>query len=235
MDSVRSKFGPNQYSWTLWRASAGGVYDARHPLTRTGTREARMRVMRVATDAGLVLGVEGPPQDYTLGLAPTMTSTPFASVSMCLCTPSCTTSVPRSTVSTAIRTTTAWITTARPRRLAGQVPARAALWDQSSLDRLQPRLLRMAEDIQGHQRRACPTASPAGSGRDAGPPVPDARPARAAHGLQLGGRGHGQLWRVPFQTRDQKELPAYGYRVKDSRAGGRSYSGRIETGIAVQD
>ena len=44
-------------------------YDPRHPLTRAGTREQRLNIMRVATNPGVVLGVEGPPQDWNLQLA----------------------------------------------------------------------------------------------------------------------------------------------------------------------
>jgi hypothetical protein len=43
-------------------------YDPCHPLTRGGTREARLSVMRVPTNAGAVLGAEGPPQDWNLKL-----------------------------------------------------------------------------------------------------------------------------------------------------------------------
>ena len=41
-------------------------FDPRHPLTRIGTRNARLKIMRVATGAGMVLGAEGPPQDWNL-------------------------------------------------------------------------------------------------------------------------------------------------------------------------
>ena len=44
-------------------------YDPRHPLTRAGTREQRLNIMRLATNSGVVLGVEGPPQDWNLKLA----------------------------------------------------------------------------------------------------------------------------------------------------------------------
>ncbi|MFB3826319.1 MAG: DUF5696 domain-containing protein [Bryobacteraceae bacterium] len=43
-------------------------YDSRHPLTRALTREQRMNIMRVATNAKVVLGAEGPPQDWNLSL-----------------------------------------------------------------------------------------------------------------------------------------------------------------------
>jgi hypothetical protein len=42
-------------------------YDSRHPLSRTGTREQRLNIMHVATNAGLVLGVEAQPQDWNTG------------------------------------------------------------------------------------------------------------------------------------------------------------------------
>jgi hypothetical protein len=44
-------------------------YNPLHPLSRTGTREQRLNIMRVATQAGAVLGAEGPPQDWNLQLA----------------------------------------------------------------------------------------------------------------------------------------------------------------------
>jgi hypothetical protein len=43
-------------------------YDPRHPLTRAGTREERMNIMRVATDNKLILGAEGAPQDWNLSV-----------------------------------------------------------------------------------------------------------------------------------------------------------------------
>jgi hypothetical protein len=39
-------------------------YSPLHPLTRSGLREARLKIMQVATNAGAVLGAEGPPQDW---------------------------------------------------------------------------------------------------------------------------------------------------------------------------
>jgi hypothetical protein len=44
-------------------------YNPLHPLTRTGVREQRLNIMRVATGAGVVLGAEGPPQDWNLSVA----------------------------------------------------------------------------------------------------------------------------------------------------------------------
>ena len=35
----------------------------------------------------------------------------------------------------------------------------------------------------------------------------------------------------PFKLEDGTELPAYGYRIKDSSATGRSFSGRVELGL----
>lgn len=43
-------------------------YDPRHPLTRSGTREQRLNMMRVAVNAKLVLGAEGPAQEWNLSL-----------------------------------------------------------------------------------------------------------------------------------------------------------------------
>lgn len=44
-------------------------YDPRHPLTRSATKEARLSIMRVVTSAGVVLGAEGPPQDWNSTVA----------------------------------------------------------------------------------------------------------------------------------------------------------------------
>jgi hypothetical protein len=41
-------------------------YNPLHPLTRSGTREQRLKVMAVAANAGIVLGAEGPPSDWNL-------------------------------------------------------------------------------------------------------------------------------------------------------------------------
>ena len=65
MDYYTSVLKPNM----IFLDTIGGLplvecYDPRHPLTRTGTREQRLNIMRVATNAKLVLGVEAPPQDW---------------------------------------------------------------------------------------------------------------------------------------------------------------------------
>lgn len=44
-------------------------YNPLHPLTRAGVREQRLNIMRVATGAGMVLGAEGPPQDWNINAA----------------------------------------------------------------------------------------------------------------------------------------------------------------------
>jgi hypothetical protein len=44
-------------------------YNPLHPLTRAGVREARVKIMQVATNAGAVLGAEGPPQDWNVRVA----------------------------------------------------------------------------------------------------------------------------------------------------------------------
>jgi hypothetical protein len=41
-------------------------FDPRHPLTRRETREQRLNILRVAGNAKLVIGAEGPPQDWNL-------------------------------------------------------------------------------------------------------------------------------------------------------------------------
>ena len=69
MDYYRRVLKPN----LIYLDTIGGLpgikcYDPCHPLTRGGTREARLSVMRVSTNAGAVLGAEGPPQDWNLKL-----------------------------------------------------------------------------------------------------------------------------------------------------------------------
>ena len=44
-------------------------YNPLHPLTRGGLREQRLKIMQVATNAGAVLGAEGPPQDWNAKVA----------------------------------------------------------------------------------------------------------------------------------------------------------------------
>jgi len=70
MDYYRHVLKPN----LIYLDTIGGLpliecYDPRHPLTRSGTREQRLNIMRVATNGGAVLGAEGPPQDWNLQVA----------------------------------------------------------------------------------------------------------------------------------------------------------------------
>jgi hypothetical protein len=44
-------------------------YDSRHSLTRSQSKEARLNIMRQVTNAGAVLGAEGPPQDWNVKVA----------------------------------------------------------------------------------------------------------------------------------------------------------------------
>ena len=69
MDYYQRALKPN----LIYLDTIGGLpliecYDPRHPLTRAGTREQRLNIMRVATNTGVILGVEGPPQDWNLKL-----------------------------------------------------------------------------------------------------------------------------------------------------------------------
>jgi hypothetical protein len=54
------------YLDTIGGLSLIECYDARHPLTRRETRAQRLNIMRVATKNGMVLGAEGAPQDWNL-------------------------------------------------------------------------------------------------------------------------------------------------------------------------
>jgi hypothetical protein len=65
-----AEFAPN----THYLDTVGGLpffecYDPRHPVTRSEDREHKGALMRVATEAGLVLGAEGQPRDWNLPIA----------------------------------------------------------------------------------------------------------------------------------------------------------------------
>ncbi|MGP8246556.1 MAG: DUF5696 domain-containing protein [Bryobacteraceae bacterium] len=67
MEFYRRALHPDMiYLDTIGGLSLIECYDPRHPLTRIGTREARLKIMQVATGAGMVLGAEGAPQDWNL-------------------------------------------------------------------------------------------------------------------------------------------------------------------------
>ena len=67
MDMYRRALKPD----LIYLDTIGGLpliecYNPLHPLTRSGTREQRLKIMAVATGAGMVLGAEGPPSDWNL-------------------------------------------------------------------------------------------------------------------------------------------------------------------------
>ena len=69
MDYYVKALKPNAH----WLDTAGGrpfmeCYDPQHPLTRSEDREQKLKLMQVATNAGLVLGLEAAPRDYHLAL-----------------------------------------------------------------------------------------------------------------------------------------------------------------------
>lgn len=70
MDSYMKTLKPE----LIYLDTIGGLpliecYNPLHPLTRTGVRESRLKIMQVATKAGAVLGAEGPPQDWNASVA----------------------------------------------------------------------------------------------------------------------------------------------------------------------
>lgn len=70
MEYYMSALHPNLiYLDTMGGLPLTECYDPRHSTTRTGNREARLDIMRVATSRKMVLGLEGTPQDWTLPLA----------------------------------------------------------------------------------------------------------------------------------------------------------------------
>lgn len=59
---------PNMiYLDTIGGLALEECYDPRHPLTRSECREERLDIIKSATGADLVVGAEGPPQDWNLG------------------------------------------------------------------------------------------------------------------------------------------------------------------------
>jgi hypothetical protein len=67
MDFYRRALKPNMiYLDTIGGLSLIECYDPRHPLTRVRLRDQRLNIMKVATGAGMVLGAEGAPQDWNL-------------------------------------------------------------------------------------------------------------------------------------------------------------------------
>lgn len=69
MDFYLRALKPNSvYLDTIGGLSLVECYDSRHPLTRAGTREQRLKIMHVATDNKLVLGAEGQAQAWNVGV-----------------------------------------------------------------------------------------------------------------------------------------------------------------------
>ena len=70
MEGYQRDLKPNLiYLDTIGGLALTECYDPRHPMTRTQNREARMDIMRVATNEKIVLGAEGTPTDWSLRLA----------------------------------------------------------------------------------------------------------------------------------------------------------------------
>ena len=70
MESYQRDLKPNLiYLDTIGGLALTECYDPRHPTTRSGNREARINIMRVATNEKIVLGAEGAPTDWSLGEA----------------------------------------------------------------------------------------------------------------------------------------------------------------------
>ncbi len=209
-------------------------YDPRHPLTRRGTREQRLNILRVATSAKLVLGAEGPPQDWTLGLVSFYDEHPI-----------------RFGIDVPLYGLVYHECAMLHRQHGspynygldnygyprGPWPAkflRGLLYgDQSSWtvsnrayhawratfkainDVLGPLQRRLAhEELLNHQIL-----------------TPDLLVQRTefSSGVEVT-VNYGEF---SFKLEDGTELPAYGYRVKDSSPGGRSFSGRVDIGIVA--
>jgi hypothetical protein len=207
-------------------------YDPRHPTTRTGTREARMDIMRVATNEKMVLGVEGGPIDWSLGLA-SFYDEHFSRVGI---------DVPLYGL-VYHECAMLYRQHASPYNygldnyggVRGAWPAkflRGLLYgDQSSWtfsnrsyyawrqtlkainDVLEPHQRRLAhEEMLKHEIL-----------------TPDLLVQRTS--FSSGVEVTVNYGEFPFRLEDGTELPAYGYRVKDASPGGRSFSGRVEVGL----
>jgi hypothetical protein len=236
MDFYLGALKPN----AIFLDTVGGLplvecYDPRHPLTRAETREQRLNIMRVATRNKLVLGAEGPPQDWNLAQAAFYDEHPSGRLGI---------EVPLYGL-VYHECAQLYLQHSNPYNygmdnygyVRGPWPAkflRGLLYgDQSSWtvssnmyyawrktfksinDVLAPHQRRLAhEELLTHRLL-----------------TPDFLVQRTtfSSGVEVT-VNYGEF---PFKLGDGAELPAYGYRVKDTAAGGRSFSGRVETGLVA--
>jgi hypothetical protein len=233
MESYQRDLKPNLiYLDTLAGLALTECYDPRHPTTRSGNREARIDIMRVATNEKIVLGVEGTPQDWTLRLASFYDEHPI-----------------RQGIEVPLYDLVYHECAMLYRQhgspynygldnygsIRGAWPAkflRGLLYgDQSSWtfsnrayyawrktfkainDVLEPHQRRLAhEEMLKHEIL-----------------TPDLLVQRTA--FSSGVEVTVNYGEFPFKLEDATELPAYGYRVKDASPTGHSFAGRVEVGL----
>jgi hypothetical protein len=233
MQSYQRDLRPNLiYLDTLAGLPLTECYDPRHPTTRSGNREARMDIMRVATNEKIVLGVEGAPQDWTLGLASFYDEHPIRlGIEVPLY------SLVYHDCAMLYRhhgtpynygldnygsTRGAW----PAKFLRGLLYGDQSSWTFSNRAYYAWRkTFKMINDIlEPHQRRLAHEEMLKHEIL-----TPDLLVQRTAFssGLEVT-VNYGEF---PFKLEDGTELPAFGYRIKDSSATGRSFAGRVEVGL----
>jgi hypothetical protein len=234
MDYYTSVLKPNM----VFLDTIGGLplvecYDPRHPLTRGGTREQRLNIMRVATNARLVLGVEAPPQDWSLALVSYYDEHGGRGIEVPLY------GLVYHECAQLYRQHSSpynygmdnygYVREPWPAKfLRSLLYGDQSSWTVSNRmyyawrktfkainDVLSPMQRRLAhEELLNHQML-----------------TPDLLVQRTnfSSGVEIT-VNYGEF---PFKLEDGTELPAYGYRVKDAAPGGRSFSGRVETGLVA--
>jgi len=233
LDFYQRALKPN----SIYLDTIGGLplvecYDPRHPLTRAGTRQQRINLMGLATQAKLVLGVEGPPQDWSLPTAAYYDEHPIRlGIDVPLY------SLVYHECAMLYRQHGApynygmdnygYVRGTWPAKfLRGLLYGDQSSWTVSNSgyyawrktfkainDLLAPHQRRLAhEELLNHQIL-----------------TPDLLVQRTvfSSGVEVT-VNYGEF---SFKLEDGTEMPAYGYRVKDAAPGGRSFSGRVETGL----
>jgi hypothetical protein len=233
MDSYERYLKPNLvYLDTLGGLPLTECYDPRHPTTRSGNREARIDIMKVATSQKIVLGMEGAPQDWTLGQASFYDEHPIRlGIEVPLY------SLVYHECAMLYRhhgapynygldnygaTRGAW----PAKFLRGILYADQSSWTFSNRSYYAWRnTVKMINDVlEPHQRRLAHEEMLKHEIL-----TPDLLVQRTS--FTSGVEVTVNYGEYPFKLEDGTELPAYGYRVKDSSPAGHSFSGRVEVGL----
>lgn len=207
-------------------------YDQRHPTTRTGNREARMDIMRVATNEKIVLGAEGTPTDWSLSVASFYDEHPIRlgiEVPLYGLVYHDCAMLYRQHASPynygldnygSIRG--AW----PAKFLRGLLYGDQSSWTFSNRAYYAWRqTLKMINDVlEPHQRRLAHEEMLKHEIL-----TPDLLVQRTA--FSSGVEVTVNYGEFPFKLEDGTELPAYGYRIKDASPSGHSFSGRVEVGL----